>query len=118
MAGDFTSRTATAFRFMHDAGGRPPTPDKELHDELMASFWRLQARLVVLMEQGIAEGALRPQEPAPPAHALMGLSTHFFQGWVMQQSHGGEQMPLERFAAMVKEYFLHGAAVVGSEDKP
>lgn len=112
--GEFSERNIVAFRFMMAAEAQPPVACKELHADMIAGFFRMIEALSELMELGIAEGALREQDPQNAAHALMALTGHFLRGWVMTQSEDPPR-PIQQFMEMVQTYFLYGAAVPGED---
>ena len=71
-------------------------------------FWHLMEQFTGMVQQGIDEGVLRPQEPSVAAHALLGLTSHFARGFFPQREDQPQLTP-EIFKWSVKEYFLRGA---------
>jgi len=105
---DFTTETAAGYRFLFDPDSHEGLASSDLHEFMEESFWAMVERLATLIEQGMEEGRLRPQEPTVGAHALIGLATHFAKGVVMQRE-GQPQLTVELYIALTREYFLGGA---------
>jgi len=111
LMGDFATETLAGYRFLLDPDSHEGLASNDLHEFLEESFWRMVERLRKLVEQGVEEGVLRPQEPTVAAHALIGLDTHFAKGLVMQRE-GQPQLTVELYVQLTRDYFLHGAGAV------
>jgi len=90
-------------RFLRDSMDAQGEKVQQIH----AVLDRLMKGLGALMEQGVREGVLRPQEPDDLARALLGLS----QGLALRRFQ--ESLGLEDLSAKILDLFLHGAAMPG-----
>jgi AcrR family transcriptional regulator len=108
VAASFSADTANANRFLFDPQSHAGFASEDLHTFMEDQFWHIMGQFTGLVQKGIDEGALRPQEPSVAAHALLGLTSHFAQGFIPRRE-GQMQLTPEIFKASVREYFLRGA---------
>ena len=90
-------------QFLRDSVGARGDKVHQMHEVLR----HLMQQLAALMEQGIREGILRPQDPDDLAQALLGLARGLALGR-LQHSRS-----LEDLSVRILDLFLHGAAVSG-----
>lgn len=114
LMGDFATETLAGYRFLLDPDSHEGLASSDLHEFMEESFWRMVERMRKLVEQGIEEGALRPQEPTVAAHALIGLATHFAKGLVLQRE-GQPQLTVELYVQLTRDYFLNGAGALSPD---
>ncbi len=107
-AADFSVETVSANRFLFDPQAHAGFASEDLHVFMEDQFWHLMEQFTGMVQQGIDEGVLRPQEPSVAAHALLGLTSHFARGFFPQREDQPQLTP-EIFKWSVKEYFLRGA---------
>ena len=114
LMGDFASETLAGYRFLLDPDSHEGLASSDLHEFMEDSFWGMVERLRKLVEQGMAEGVLRPQEPTVAAHALIGLATHFAKGLVLPRE-GQPQLTVELYVQLTRDYYLNGAGAVSRD---
>lgn len=114
LMGDFATETLAGYRFLLDPDSHEGLASTDLHEFMEESFWGMVARVETLVQQGIDEGRLRPQEPMVAAHALIGLATHFAKGLVMPRE-GQPQLTVELYVQLTRDYFLNGAGVLSPD---